>query len=321
MAGFTTPNIIDPTQQAGREKRAYADFRRRLKAIYAEINERVIGALNPREIALNGARSFILNRDTFYYYELDRSQLDNLDAIIAEIIDRIMMQRKDQYEVWMEEYTAQAYQQGTGYAWSSLGVQSEIYSRAYSDLAYVLMTPEYRNRIGIVTSRTFNDMRGFTDELIATSRRILGDTIANGESPRAAAQKLKGYLVDTEGTQKKAASRAATIARTELGVAYRSSVMDESMRTSTALGLTTKLMWVSALMATTRQWHADRHGKLYTREEVAEFYSKNSNAINCRCSQVPTIVDANGEMFAKKILDKMEKQKERWEATHSKKAA
>ena len=115
--------------------------------------------------------------------------------------------------------------------------------------------------------------------------------------------------------------RAATIARTELGVAYRSAVMDESMRTSTALGLVTKLMWVSALMATTRQWHADRHGKLYTREEVAEFYGKNGNAISCRCSQVPTIVDANGDMFAKKILEKMEKQKERWEATQKKKAA
>lgn len=321
MAGFPTPNIIDPTQQAGREKRAYADFRRRLKAIYAEINERVIGALNPREVALNGARSYILNRDTFYYYELDRAQLDNLDAIIAEIIDRIMMQRKGQHEVWMEAYTAEAYQQGTGYAWASLGVQSEIYSRAYSDLAYVLMTPEYRNRIGIVTSRTFNDMQGFTDELTTTARRILGDTIANGESPRVAARKLKGYLVDTEGTQKKAASRAATIARTELGVAYRSAVMDESMRTSEALGLQTKMMWVSALMSTTRKTHGEKHGRIYTRQQVADFYSVDGNAINCRCSQVPTIVDANGDMFAKKILDKMEKQKERWEETQSKKAA
>lgn len=315
MAGFPTPSIIDPTQQAGREKRAYADFRRRLKAIYAEINERVISQLKPREIALNGARAYVLNRDTFYYYELDRGQLDNLDATIAEIINRIMMQRKDQYQVWMEEYAAQAYQQGTGYAWASLGVQSEIYSRAYSDLAYVLMTPEYRNRIGIVTSRTFNDMRGFTDELTKTARQILGDTIANGESPRTAAQKLKGYLVDTEGTQKKAVSRAATIARTELGVAYRSAVLDESMRTSEALGLVTKMMWVSALMATTRWSHAERHGKLYTRAEVAEFYSKSGESINCRCSQVPVIVDEKGEAFSKAIFSKMEKQRQRWESS------
>lgn len=321
MAGLPAPNILDPTQQAGREKRAYADFRRRLKAIYAEINERVISQLKPREIALNGARSYILNRDTFYYYELDRGQLDNLDAIIAEIIDRIMMQRKGQYEVWMEEYTAQAYQQGTGYAWASLGVQSEIYSRAYSDLAYVLMTPEYRNRIVFVTSRTFNDMQGFTDELTATTRRILGDTIANGESPREAARKLKCYLVDTEGTQKKAASRAATIARTELGVAYRSAVMDESMRTSQALDLVTKLMWVSALMSTTRKSHGDRHGKLYTRAEVAEFYSRDGNAIRCRCSQIAVIVDEKGEAFSKAIFAKMEKQRERWEENQAKKAA
>ena len=65
-------------------------------------------------------------------------------------------------------------------------------------------------------------------------------------------------------------------------------------------------------MATTRRSHADRHGNLYTRAEVTEFYSKNGNAISCRCSQVPTVVDENGDAFAKKIFEKMAKQEERW---------
>jgi len=95
-------------------------------------------------------------------------------------------------------------------------------------------------------------------------------------------------------------------------VAYRSAVMDESQRASESLGLVTKLLWVSALMATTRRSHADRHGNLYTRAEVTEFYSKNGNPINCRCSQVPTVVDENGNAFAKKIFEKMAKQEERW---------
>jgi len=106
--------------------------------------------------------------------------------------------------------------------------------------------------------------------------------------------------------------RARTIARTELGVSYRSAVMDESQRASESLGLVTKLLWVSALMATTRRSHADLHGRLLTRTEVTEFYSKNGNAINCRCSQVPTVVDENGNAFAKKIFEKMAKQEERW---------
>ena len=309
---FPSPNILDPTQQKGREKRAYADFRRRLRAINAEIQERVIDQLQPREVAVNGLRAYLLNAERVYIYELDYLQLRRIDETIAEIIQRIMMQRGEQWDLWMQAYTAEAYQQGAAYAQSSLAVQSAVYASAYSNIESVLFTPEYQRRIAVVTSRTFNSMEGFTDDLITTTRRILGDTIAQGKSPRWAAQQLKGYLVDTEGDQKKAASRAATIARTELGVSYRSAVMDESQRASESLGLVTKLLWVSALLSTTRIDHASRHGKTYTRAEVTDFYSKRGQAINCRCSQTPVVVDENGDAFAKKIFEKMAKQEERW---------
>lgn len=313
---FPSPNILDPTQQKGREKRAYSDFRSRLRAINAEIQDKVVAHLQPREIAVNGLRAYLLNAERVYIYELDYLQLRRIDETIAEIIQRIMMQRGEQYDNWFQAYTAEAYQQGAAYAQSSLAVQSAVYASAYSNIESVLFTPEYQRRIAVVTSRTFNSMEKFSGDLITTTRQILGDTIAQGKSPRYAAELLKGYLLDDkgdkEGAARRAASRAATIARTELGVAYRSAVMDESQRASESLGLVTKLLWVSALMSTTRRDHASRHGNLYTRAEVTEFYSKNGNAINCRCSQVPTVVDENGDAFAKKIFEKMAKQEERW---------
>lgn len=314
MAGFPAPNILDPTQQKGREKRAYADFRRRLRAINAEIQDKVVAQLQPREIALNGLRAYLLNAERVYIYELDYLQLRRIDETIAEIIQRIMMQRGEQYDNWFQAYTADAYQQGAAYAQSSLAVQSAVYASAYSNVESVLFTTEYQRRIAVVTSRTFNSMEGFTDDLITTTRRILGDTIAQGRSPRWAAQQLKGYLVDTEGTQAKAASRAATIARTELGVAYRSAVMDESQRASESLGLVTKLLWVSALMATTRKTHGEKHSEILTRAQVTDFYSKNGNSINCRCSQSVIVVDESGDAYAKRILDKMKKQEAAWVA-------
>lgn len=309
---FPSPNILDPTQQKGREKRAYADLRRRLRAINAEVQERLVDQLQPREIAVNGLRAYLLNAEKVYIYELDYLQLRRIDETIAEIIQRIMMQRGEQWDVWMQQYTAEAYQHGAAYAQSSLAVQSAVYSSAYRDIESVLFTPEYKRRIAVVTSRTFNSMEKFSGDLITTTRQILGDTIAQGKSTRWAAQQLKGYLVDTEGDQKKAASRAATIARTELGVAYRSAVMDESQRASESLGLVTKLLWVSALMATTRKTHGEKHGRLFTRAEVTDFYSKRGESVNCRCSQVPTVVDENGEAFVKKVISKMEAQESRW---------
>lgn len=314
MAGFPAPNILDPTQQKSREKRMYADFRRRLKAINSEIVSVVISNLNPKEVAVNGLRAYLLNSDAFYLYELDYLQLRRIDETISEIISRIMLGSGGAYDVWAQSYTAEAYQQGAAYAQSSLAVQSAVYSSAYGNIESVLFTPEYQRRIAVVTSRTFNSMEGFTDDLITTTRRILGDTIAQGKSPRYAAQQLKGYLVDTEGTQAKAASRAATIARTELGVSYRSAVMDESQRASESLGLVTKLLWVSALMATTRKTHGEKHSEILTRAQVADFYSKNGNSINCRCSQSVVVVDEKGDAYAKRILDKMKKQEAAWVA-------
>ena len=161
---FPAPNILDPTQQKGREKRAYADFRRRLRAINAEIQELVVDQLQPREIAVNGLRAYLLNAEKVYIYELDYLQLRRIDETIAEIIQRIMMQRGEQYDNWLQAYTAEAYQQGAAYAQSSLAVQSAVYANAYSDIESVLFTPEYQRRIAVVTSRTFNSMEGFTDD-------------------------------------------------------------------------------------------------------------------------------------------------------------
>ena len=95
---FPSPNILDPTQQKGREKRAYADLRRRLRAINAEIQERVVDQLQPREIAVNGLRAYLLNAERVYIYELDYLQLRRIDETIAEIIQRIMMRRGERYD-------------------------------------------------------------------------------------------------------------------------------------------------------------------------------------------------------------------------------
>jgi uncharacterized protein with gpF-like domain len=48
-------------------------------------------------------------------------------------------------------------------------------------------------------------------------------------------------------------------------------------------GLNTGLLWLSALKPTTRTWHASRHGKVYTTEQVRD-YAENGNKYNCYCA-------------------------------------
>ena len=98
-------------------------------------------------------------------------------------------------------------------------------------------------------------------------------------------------LTDQTGIEKRRANR---IARTEVTTALRRAKWDEDQEANDLYGLKTLLVHISALSPTTRHTHAVRHAHLYTNEEVRDWYSKDGNSINCKCSQQSVLVDADG---------------------------
>jgi SPP1 gp7 family putative phage head morphogenesis protein len=302
---MATVSIKDPTFQAGRIVKAYGEFKRRLTRIKKEVTS-VYESLKPIETASN-TRSYFLNAEKTYLYEIDLNEILRLNETIDALIEKIMMDDNNQPgDNWFfTGYTEAAYQQGTGYAHAFISQQADSYARTYQNLQQVLFSQPYQRRIGIVSARTFNEMRGFTDDVTKRARFILGETIARGKSPKWAVSQLSEAI---DGDKK----RALRIARTEMGVAFRSAVMDESAQAARQFELKMKMLWVSALMATTRKSHAERHGQLYTIKEVQDFYSVRGNSVNCRCSQVSTVVNEKGEALAKNLIAKMQKQEEAW---------
>ena len=305
---MATVSIKDPTFQAGRIVKAYGEFKRRLTRIKKEVSA-VYESLKPIETASN-TRSYFLNAEKAYLYEIDLNEILRLNETIDTLIEKIMMDDNDNpKDNWFfTGYTEAAYEQGTGYAQAFISQQADSYARTYQNLQQVLFSQPYQRRIGIVSARTFNEMRGFTDDITSRARFILGETIALGKSPRWAASKLADALEGADVGKK----RALKIARTEMGVAFRSAVMDESAQAARQFELKMKMLWVSALMATTRKSHASKHGELFTQAQVSDFYSKNGESINCRCAQVPTVVNEKGEALAKNLIAKMQKQEEAW---------
>lgn len=302
---MATVSIKDPTFQAGRIVKAYGEFKRRLTRIKKEVTA-VYESLKPIETASN-TRSYFLNAEKTYLYEIDLNEILRLDETIDALIEKIMMDDNNQPgDNWFfTGYTEAAYEQGTGYTQAFISQQADSYARTYQNLQQVLFSQPYQRRIGIVSARTFNEMRGFTDDVTKQARFILGETIARGKSPQWAASQLSEAI---DGDKK----RALRIARTEMGVAFRSAVMDESAQAARQFELKMKMLWVSALMATTRKSHAERHGQLYTQKEVQDFYAVRGNSINCRCSQSPVVVNEKGEALAKNLIAKMQKQEEAW---------
>jgi len=61
------------------------------------------------------------------------------------------------------------------------------------------------------------------------------------------------------------------------------------------LGIKTGMLWTSALIPTTRSWHAAKNGKVLTTAEVKAFYSVNGNRYRCRCAQTEALLDADGK--------------------------
>ena len=139
---------------------------------------------------------------------------------------------------------------------------------------------------------------------------IIADAVGRGVNPRETAQVVSKRLDVSMG-------RAKTIAQTEQVGALRQAQWNETDWAADRLGLNTGLLWLSALKPTTRSWHASRHGKVYTTEQVRDFYSEMKNRANCYCSQIPVLLNDDGSIFNKGLADKLAKERNQWTKAES----
>jgi len=223
-----------------------------------------------------------------YRYDLSAAVLENILAEIDRAVDRIMEVDGRAEDLWFTKaYMAPAYANGTAVAFANLAAQSPTYATLRTDLATLLSSDAYRNRLGKLAAREFENMKGFTGELKAELSRALVDGMAIGRGPREVATMIS----EATGVEYR---RAKRIARTELNNAFRQARMDEAEQTSADLGFRVMMLHLSALSPTTRASHAARHAKLYSVTDVRIWYTQDANSINCKCSQVETLVDASG---------------------------
>jgi SPP1 gp7 family putative phage head morphogenesis protein len=197
---------------------------------------------------------------------------------------------------------SQAYAEGTARAVRNLSVITDDYT---ASITAVLRSQPYLRRQALMQARVFEQMQGFTGDTARDLARVLRQGIENGQNPLEVAKTIR----DRFGVSH---SRAKTIARTEITGALRRARLDEAQETEVRLGLKTKMLWFSALSPTTRESHAERHGNLYTPQEVRNFYSVDGNAINCQCSQTETLVDDEGNPLTPQVVERTREIKRQW---------
>lgn len=288
----------------------YLNIKRRLKALF---DQRLAGL--QREA--NAHQSWMMcnneGSDPSLYqvnagkfiYDMTAAELADLLQVVQSILDDELLEGGNQ-NLWAMDYVIAEYDRGTLNAFTNLSVQSQVYA-SQTTLQQLLSSPGYLNQISAARLTTFSDWKVISDTARGDLTNIITDAVARGVSPRDTAQVISKRLDVSM-------SKAKTIAQTEQVGALRQAQRNEVDWAKERLGLNTAILWISALKPTTRATHGARHGKTYTTDEVAEFYSKDGNSYNCYCANIPCLLDDEGKLYNEGLAEKLSKERSNWKS-------
>lgn len=278
-------NVADPTAMDRRERSCIAEFSRRLRTVrqaYVAVLDRI-----PRQ-------SVTVNAETTQY-TITPELLAGLLTEVALQVDRILLQNEVGQLWFVEAGVVPAYQAGAAQQFTNLSVQSATYAASRQNLTALITSQPYQTRLGFLKLRVEDSLRGYSAGVQAQMSQVLQDGLVTGRNPRDIAK----LLADQTGV---AYRKAETIARTEVPGALRAARLQEAEQATADLGILSREMHFSALSPTTRPSHRARMGKLYTSQEQREWWATVPNMINCKCSTITVLVDADGKPLTPGIV-------------------
>ncbi|MDH2379171.1 phage minor head protein [Providencia rettgeri] len=281
----------DPTAVDKLERGAMKAFAKRIKKVsqgYIQLLNRI-----PSEPVVNKK----------YQFDLDPNYLSIILRDGELMVDEVLLQGGEFNNFFFNEYVSTAYERGTAQEYANLAQQSTAYAATQQSIATILLSEPYQLRMALVRARVFEEMKGLSAQVKADMARILTDGIARGLNPREVARNLN----EQSGIEIRRANR---VARTEITTALRRARMDEADEASEVLNLETRQVHISALSPTTRPNHASRHGKIFTTDEQRDWWARDGNSINCKCSTVTILTDKEGRPYNDTLLNKLKEEKE-----------
>lgn len=292
-------NMGDPTGTDARERQAMKEFARRIDQCTRAYLD-LLDQIEFTTVTTNAIR---------YEFRTLPAILNQLLETTSNLIDTIL--GADRVRNWLTiGYVLPSYEKGAAQAWRNLGVQSAEYAALRPTLETVLLSEPYQARIGLISAREFELMKGLSASVKSTMSQQLTAGLVQGIGPREISKNLQTQA----GIEKR---RANMIARTEINQALRTARLDETQDAAQRLQIKVKVLHISALSPTTRATHAARSGHLFTVQEERDWYAEDGNAINCKCSTSEALVDDNGQPVSKNLVDRLQKAATDWEAKNA----
>lgn len=268
-------NRKDPTGQLTRENAASAALRARVTrcvSFYRDMLDRL--EFTP------------VNNATTYEFRTLPATLTAWLQTAEQQVDQIMLDGGIANLWFMTQWVEPAYRSGATRNRAWLASQSEVYKAARPDVRALLLSEPYQRRLSLLAAREFEEMKGLGAIIKKDMAQILTAGMGTGLGPLEIAKQMSAQL----GIERRRADR---IARTEINNAHTNARMDQALDAN-ALGLDSREMHISALGATARPTHRARHGTLHTVQAQRDWWARDANRINCRCSTITVLVDSAG---------------------------
>ena len=278
-----------------------------ITAKYKQMKRKVLALFDTIPVSQTNAES-----SGNYYYDFSSARAAGFMDELQRLLDEILLEGDDfgHGRMWANIYIGESYQAGTQKANSELSSLSPVYAER-RPMAAILYSEPYLNRLQLAYTQGYSDWRGLSDYSRQQLASVIMEGIARGANPRD----VEADIVNRVDVSH---SYARQIAQTEITGTLRTANRKEVIEARETLGIQTVMLWMSALMRTTRAWHASRHGNFYTPEEIDTFYSEGANRRNCHCAQTPALLMDGKPVILESSQERMDKQREAWQAANKK---
>ncbi len=290
----------DRTGSAGIRRRAAAAIRRRFDGLRREVL-----AIFDR-IPVYGTNDATRPPERTIY-GLTPDELAAVSYALQQALDRwIASGREPAYALWWAPFDAEAAQLGAAQSAANLAALSATYAGARS-LQTIVFSEPYRNRVAMAQIKSYEHWTGLSAGMRSELSQIIGRAVVDGKAPRA----VRAEIAERLDVSK---AKALQYAQTDITDTLRQARQAEADFAAAEFGIALGLLWTSALKPTTRPHHASRHGKVYTTEDVREFYGRDGNRYNCYCAQTECLLDDGGRpILTDRLKGDMARERAKWD--------
>lgn len=211
-------------------------------------------------------------------------------------------------QAWTNMYVEDSYKRGIArakYEMKKAGylLPEDIFDKS---VAASFNNPFHMDRVGMLYSRVYSDLKGITDQMDTQISKVLAQGMIDGENPRTMARKMRAVIegggeelgiTDTLGRFIPAKRRAEILARTETVRAYHQANIQE-MKNWGIEGVSVVAEWSTAeddrVCDKCKAMTIDEDGQLriYTLDEIQNLIPLHPN---CRCLALPVSAQSTGE--------------------------